>query len=78
MGASPEVWTNIALLGQASTQAGFPQCMQESETVLFVTLGNCPAQISATLLNFIPSSNSFQDLHATSQAWHWTQRSLSK
>jgi hypothetical protein len=68
----------IAFAGQISMQAGFAQCMQDSEMVSFVILGNCPLQSSNTFRHLMPSSSEFQDLQATSQAWHWTHRSLSK
>ncbi len=65
----------MAPTGQAVRQGASPQCMQAIDTFIAFTAGKAPDSIFTTSRQRGPTSTSFHDLHAISQAWHFTQRS---
>lgn len=64
----------MADTGHALLHGASPQCIQAIETFIAVTAGNVPDSIFTTSLQRGPTSTSFHDLQAISQAWHFTQR----
>jgi hypothetical protein len=68
----------IARTGQAFRQGASPQCMQAMETFIAWTSGKLPEVTLTTSRQRGPTSTSFQDLQAISQAWHFTQSAASK